>query len=161
MIVLWAVVNNAGIFAYVPIEWGHDADLLETLLSVNVLGVVRVTKACLPLLRLSGGRVVTMASTASHLTVNNFTAYSMTKHAVRAFIDGLRREMKRFGVDVIAIEPSIYRTPMADKERNNIVTKREWSMTSDRVKEDYGGDDGFHDVVLQGDAANATGNFPS
>jgi NAD(P)-dependent dehydrogenase (short-subunit alcohol dehydrogenase family) len=60
---LWAVVNNAGIAAFTEIEW-CSVDQFQRILDVNVLGVVRVTKAFLPLLRHSKGRVVNVASLA-------------------------------------------------------------------------------------------------
>jgi short-subunit dehydrogenase len=37
------------------------------------------------------------------------TSYAMTKYAVRAFSDGLRNEVKHFGINVSVIEPSVYR----------------------------------------------------
>lgn len=61
---LWAVLNNAGISYYSPIEMGNDVEVFEKIFAVNVLGLVRVTKYCLPLLRKSGGRVVNMSSIA-------------------------------------------------------------------------------------------------
>jgi NAD(P)-dependent dehydrogenase (short-subunit alcohol dehydrogenase family) len=63
---LWAVVNNAGIAAFTEIEW-CSVDQFQRILDVNVLGVVRVTKAFLPLLRHSKGRVVNVASLAGQL----------------------------------------------------------------------------------------------
>ena len=60
---LWAVVNNAGIATFTEIEW-CSVDQFQRILDVNVLGVVRVTKAFLPLLRYSHGRVVNVASLA-------------------------------------------------------------------------------------------------
>ena len=60
---LWAVVNNAGIAAFTEIEW-CSVDQFQRILDVNVLGVVRVTKAFLPLLRYSKGRVINVASLA-------------------------------------------------------------------------------------------------
>ena len=97
---------------------------------VNTLGTVRVTKAFLPLLRESQGRVVCVASMAGILnilktqsyalkflsvfrigrvTVPGFTPYSMSKFAVVAFADGLRREMHKWGISVHCIEPSLYK----------------------------------------------------
>ena len=59
---LWSVVNNAGIGYFTPLEWGHDVKQLTDILNVNVLGLVRVAKLCLPLLRRSKGRVVNVSS---------------------------------------------------------------------------------------------------
>ena len=43
------------------------------------------------------------------VTVPGFTPYSMSKFAAVAFADGLRREMKKWGVSVHVIEPSSYK----------------------------------------------------
>lgn len=59
---LWSVVNNAGVAEYVPAEWGDDVEEYHRMMDVNVFGLVRVTKACLPLLRKSKGRVVNLGS---------------------------------------------------------------------------------------------------
>lgn len=61
---LWAVINNAGVAQYLPAEWGHDVVEYERMFNVNVYGLVRVTKACLPLLRRSKGRVINLSSMA-------------------------------------------------------------------------------------------------
>ncbi|CAG2063552.1 unnamed protein product, partial [Timema podura] len=58
---LWAVVNNAGIATYSEIEWCPSRSY-QQILDVNVLGMIRVTKAFLPLLRKSSGRIVNMCS---------------------------------------------------------------------------------------------------
>jgi len=65
---LWAVLNNAGIAQYSLVEMGPGIDIFEKTFAVNVFGLVRLTKHCLPLLRKSGGRVVNMASVAGNAT---------------------------------------------------------------------------------------------
>lgn len=63
---LWAVLNNAGIAHYSLVEMGTELEVFEKIFAVNVFGLVRVTKYCLPLLRKSGGRVVNMSSVAGN-----------------------------------------------------------------------------------------------
>lgn len=60
---LWAIVNNAGIATFQEIEWCSVLQF-QQLLDVNVIGVVRVTKAFLPLVREVKGRVINVASLA-------------------------------------------------------------------------------------------------
>ncbi|WP_438002177.1 SDR family NAD(P)-dependent oxidoreductase [Sorangium sp. So ce185] len=40
------------------------------------------------------------------------SVYAATKHAVEGFSEGLRWEVKPFGIDVCIVEPGIHRTPM-------------------------------------------------
>ncbi|XP_054159865.1 retinol dehydrogenase 7-like [Oppia nitens] len=143
---LWAVLNNAGIAQYSLVEMGHEIDVFEKIFAVNVFGLVRVTKYCLPLLRKSGGRVVNMSSVAGRFTFWGITAYCMSKYAVRAFSDGLRKEIQSFGVKVVTIEPNMYRTEITNID---ILTKsidHIWQTTDPQICQDYGGQ-GFYEKI--------------
>jgi short-subunit dehydrogenase len=119
------VINNAGISTHSLIEW-CPVDSLSKLIDVNTIGVVRVTKTFLPLLRESQGRIVIVASAAGNS--NNFlheflakfsltgrvaipflAAYAMSKAATISLADGLRRELRTWAVTVHTIEPSFYK----------------------------------------------------
>ena len=54
---LWAVVNNAGYGILAQLEW-VDLDELKQLFEVNVFGMVRVTRAFLPLIRQTRGILI-------------------------------------------------------------------------------------------------------
>ena len=109
---LWALVNNAGIIEYGGLEWGSPGvEHYAKQMDVNALGVVRVTKSFLPLIRdrsNDSARVVIVASCASRATMNGMVGYSMSKFAVRAFADGLRRELRKWNKHVAVIEPFVY-----------------------------------------------------
>jgi hypothetical protein len=61
----------------------------------------------------------------------------MSKHAIRSFSDGLRRELHKFNIKVITIEPAMYRTPIADWNsiKNNIDVI--WNQTPIEVQSAY------------------------
>lgn len=86
-------------------------DVYKRQFEVNTFGTVRSTRAFLPLLRkVNGSRVVLIASIAGRVVTGCLTAYAMSKHAVRAFGDGLRRELKKEAkVQVSVIEPTVFR----------------------------------------------------
>lgn len=134
---LWAVVNNAGIAVFTEIEWCSVIQF-QRIMDVNVMGVVRVTKLFLPLVRKCNGRIINVASLAGRFTVPAFAAYSMSKKACIAFSDALRLEMKKFDVSVITIEPGLYRTPIADRNYLEEQNRKSWSETPPEVKEVYG-----------------------
>lgn len=46
---------------------------------------------------------------SGHITYPGFLSYSMTKHALVSFADGLRREMLKWNVGVVSIEPTMYK----------------------------------------------------
>lgn len=108
-----ALVNNAGIAIAGPIEQ-LTTDDLRNLFEVNVFGLHRVTRAALPLLRESKGRIVNLSS-VSGLTVIPFNgAYAASKHAVEALNDALRMELWG-AVKVISIQPGTVDTPIWSK----------------------------------------------
>jgi len=61
----------------------------------------------------------------------------MSKHAIRSFSDGLRRELHKSDIKVITIEPTMYRTPIADWNsiKNNIDVI--WNQTPIEVQSGY------------------------
>ncbi|CAG2114857.1 unnamed protein product, partial [Medioppia subpectinata] len=83
-------------------------------------------------------RVVNVASTLGHISLPLFAWYSMSKHAVIAFADTLRREMRSFGVRVSIVEPGGLHTPGANETLMYDKMCRTWSHTSDGVKNAYG-----------------------
>jgi NAD(P)-dependent dehydrogenase (short-subunit alcohol dehydrogenase family) len=108
------LVNNAGIGVAGPLE--HiSLDELRHVLEVNVVGVVAVTQAFLPLLRFSRGRVINIGSVSGRLAAPFGGPYSASKFALEAVSDSLRRELLPFGVPVVLIQPGSIVTPIWDK----------------------------------------------
>lgn len=106
---LWGLVNNAGVATSGPIAMMEDGDL-DFVLDVNVNGVVRVTRAFIPLIVESKGRITTTGSISGILSSANGSAYSMSKHAMEAMVDSLARELADTGVQVSIIEPGSYKS---------------------------------------------------
>ncbi len=106
---LWAVVNNAGVGTRAPVAAVTD-DELDFVFGVNVTGVVRVTRAFIPLIVESRGRIVTTGSIAGIRSGAGSSVYSMSKHAIEAFTDSLAAEMADAGVQVSVIEPGAYKS---------------------------------------------------
>jgi NAD(P)-dependent dehydrogenase (short-subunit alcohol dehydrogenase family) len=106
---LYGIVNNAGVATAGPVIDGNDAEF-ELMMSVNVLGPYRITKAFGPLVIESKGRIVNISSISGILGGANIAAYVMSKHAVEGFTDSLAAELAPKGVQVSAIEPGSYKT---------------------------------------------------
>jgi NADP-dependent 3-hydroxy acid dehydrogenase YdfG len=106
------LVNNAGgAFGMDPVS---EADLEDwrLMLDVNVLGVVRVTKALLPKLVESGqGHIVVMSSTAGRIVYEGGGGYTAAKHAATAVAETLRLELNGLPVRVSEIAPGMVATP--------------------------------------------------
>lgn len=104
---LWAVVCNAGVNLFLEFEWMKQRDV-EWMFDVNVHGTTRVTRAFLPLLRRSRGRLVLVASYAGRVAPVWIVPYAMTKAAIISLADGLHRELAKWKVTVSTIEPTYY-----------------------------------------------------
>lgn len=106
-----AVVNNAGIATAGPIE-ALTADDLRRVLEINVIGPLAVTRAVLPRLRESRGRVLFVSSISGRFAAPMMGPYAASKFALEAGADALRVELKPWGIQVIIIEPGNTDTDM-------------------------------------------------
>ncbi len=107
-----AVVNFAGVMA-VGVLVTMPEDDLRRVLDINVFGTYRVNKALFESIRLGRGRIVNISSETgwqSALMLNG--PYAMSKHAIEAYSDALRRELMFLGIPVIKIQPGPFRTDM-------------------------------------------------
>jgi NAD(P)-dependent dehydrogenase (short-subunit alcohol dehydrogenase family) len=112
---LSVLVNNAGISLNAPIET-LSLENWRQIFDVNLFGHVAITKTLLPVLLASKGRVVNVSSIGGLVALPTYGAYAASKFALEAFSDVLRREVGRFGVTVIVIEPGTIATDIWDKQ---------------------------------------------
>jgi NAD(P)-dependent dehydrogenase (short-subunit alcohol dehydrogenase family) len=111
---LAGLVNNAGIAVIGPIEL-VPVEAWRALFEVNVIGMVAVTRAFLPLLRLGRGRIVNIGSIAGRCAVPGSSPYDSSKFAIKAITDALRMELNDMGVSVSLVEPGAVSTPLWQK----------------------------------------------
>ncbi|MFK0238282.1 SDR family NAD(P)-dependent oxidoreductase [Streptomyces vinaceus] len=99
-----AVVNNAGAGFVGTIEQ-HDMEKLRGVMEVNFFGVAELTRAALPHLRASGGRVITVTSVGGVVGQPFNESYCAAKFAVEGFMESLAPVAAAMGVQVSVIEP--------------------------------------------------------
>lgn len=109
-----ALVNNAGVYIGGPLELMEPQQIHQTF-AVNVTGLLLLTRACLPLLRASQGRIVNISSISGLIAMPGVSVYAASKHAVEAVTDSLRLELSPFGIKVVAVEPGGVKTPIWNK----------------------------------------------
>lgn len=115
-----ALVNNAGYSQGGAVET-LSADDIRRQFETNVFGPVELARVCLPGMRDQGwGRIVNVSSMGGRLTFPGGGAYHASKHAIEAFSDALRWEVKKFGVAVSLIEPGIVPTAFAQAHASAI-----------------------------------------
>ncbi|MEE6499641.1 hypothetical protein FKM82_003521 [Ascaphus truei] len=111
---LWALVNNAGYCAHFG---DAELSLMSTYrgcMEVNFFGTLGITKALLPLLRCSKGRLVAVSSPAGELSFPFLAAYGSSKAALGRVMDTFRHELNPWGVKVSIIQPASYKTGAHD-----------------------------------------------
>jgi 2-hydroxycyclohexanecarboxyl-CoA dehydrogenase len=107
------LVNAAGWDRTAPFLDG-DEDFWHTLVEINYLGQVRMTKSLLgPMIeRGEGGRIVNLASDAGRVGSSGETVYAGTKGGVIAFTKSVAREVARHGITVNCVCPGPTDTPL-------------------------------------------------
>lgn len=111
-----ALVNNAGITVAGPLEL-LPMEEIRRQFEVNLFGQIALTRAFLPQLRTSAGRVVMMGSILGRLSVPFLAPYAATKSALAAVADSLASELKEWGISVVLVEPGNIATPIWTKTR--------------------------------------------
>lgn len=115
-----ALINNAGVAVAGPVAY-LDLDDLKYQMDINVYGPIRVTQTFLPMLGADHsrtgvpGRIINMSSVAGKFASPFMSPYAMSKHALEALSESLRRELVPHGIDVIMIGPGAIRTPIWSK----------------------------------------------
>ncbi|XP_068201942.1 D-beta-hydroxybutyrate dehydrogenase, mitochondrial-like [Palaemon carinicauda] len=144
---LWALVNNAGVTAFGEVEW-VPLETYRRVTDINLFGLIAVTKAFLPLIRRSQGRVVNIASVCGHITRPGLSPYVLSKFAMEGFSDCLRHEMKPWGVDVCIIEPCNYSAATQITTEEQVLRQGDsmWTKMDEGVREDYGRE--YFDFVI-------------
>ena len=106
------VIANAGKGGNDSLLTGDSASVAR-LMSVNVIGVTNTIVPFVPvMLRQGSGTLVAMSSMAGHRGLPWRPAYSASKAAVIAFMDGLRMRLAGTGVHAMTLCPGFVRTPM-------------------------------------------------
>uniref|UniRef100_UPI0004C53FA4 SDR family NAD(P)-dependent oxidoreductase n=1 Tax=Streptomyces sp. NRRL S-146 TaxID=1463884 RepID=UPI0004C53FA4 len=105
------LVNNAGIGAQGTVEDNPD-DEWHRVYDVNVLGMVRTTRACLPHLRTSAhAAIVNTCSIAATAGLPQRALYSATKGAVYSLTLAMAADHLREGIRVNCVNPGTVDTP--------------------------------------------------
>ncbi len=101
------LVANAGVYVGGDV-WESDPDALDQLLQTNVTGVVRTVRAALPhMVERGSGDVLVTSSVSGHQAIYWEPVYSASKHALQAFVHGVRRQLVGTGVRMGAIAPGV------------------------------------------------------
>jgi len=120
------VVNNAGLMRIGPAAESDPADW-DDMLSVNVQGLLYVTRASLPHLIQAAADaprgvadLVNISSTAGRVARPGNAVYALTKFGVGAFSEALRQEVTAQGIRVTLVEPGAVATELGGHNRPEV-----------------------------------------
>ncbi|HET6706221.1 SDR family oxidoreductase [Amycolatopsis sp.] len=117
------LVNNAGISSSAPVS-RTSLDDWRAQFEVNATGAFLCTRAVLDGMRSrDSGRIVTVASTASHVGYRYTAGYTASKHAAVGFVRAVSAELAGTGVTANAVCPAFVRTDMTATSVERIVSR--------------------------------------
>ncbi|KAJ3103399.1 hypothetical protein HDU96_009283 [Phlyctochytrium bullatum] len=153
---IYCLINNAGILDTGAIEL-LPFDVHRQIFDVNYFGALRTMQALLPSLRRRAlvhpspaPRLVNIASMAGRSICPTLSAYSASKHAVKALTEAARIELAPFGVKVVVVEPIFANTPMVTAiEALRRRVERNFGRMPAEARAAYGVEDGLVDQMMQ------------
>ncbi len=136
------LINNAGgALGLEPVAQGKDEDW-ETMMQTNVLGVLRMTRAILPLMLTNpGSYILNIGSIAGRVVYEGGAAYCAAKAGELQITRALRLELSGTGVRVGTIDPGLANTEFSvvrfkgDEERAKKVYEGVTPLSAEDVAE--------------------------
>jgi 3-hydroxy acid dehydrogenase / malonic semialdehyde reductase len=101
------LVNNAGLALGRDPVWESSAEDERTVIETNVLGLMRMTRLCLPELMDGGGHIVNLGSVAGVWSYASASSYVASKAAVHGYTRALRDDLQGRPVRVTNIAPGM------------------------------------------------------
>eukprot|EP01084_Bolivina_argentea_P239347 402309_1 len=152
-LILWGIVNNAGITYATPFEF-HSYDVIKKVFDINLNGTINICHQFLPLIygrtvqlkgykSANGGRIVNISSVAGKYPFINASIYSTAKRGVSFFTKILRMEISpRFGIYCSCIEAGAFKTKMTTvnaykKDWDNSIMDIKQNRKDDGIEQHY------------------------
>jgi len=108
------LVNNAGVMLLEPLDEA-DRENLRQMIEVNLLGLMNLTHAALPIMQeQDAGHIVNISSTAGRRAGAKSSGYNATKFGVNAFTEAVRQEVTTEGIRTTIVEPGAVDTELQD-----------------------------------------------
>jgi len=117
---LWALVNNAATLVFADAVFQTE-DMFRRQFDVNVVGAWAMSKALMPQLMESKGRIINMISFCTTCPLPTLAVYTSTKAALLRLSEGMRAELTKFNVDVVLFNPGDHpkATPLCAFQQQN------------------------------------------
>jgi len=114
-----ALINFSGIHTMGSMVEGDIVNTMKKMIEVNVMGMIRVNRSFFEMIKAGGGRIINCSSECGYMKAQPFNGpYAVTKYAVEAYSDSLRRELLCQGIKVIKIQPGSFKTNIHTAAQN-------------------------------------------
>ncbi len=101
------VCVNAGVYVHGDI-WTNDSGEIRALIETNVVAAMDLVRAAVEHMREHGsGDILVTSSVSGHQAIEWEPVYSGSKHAMQAFVHGVRRQLVGSGVRISSLAPGI------------------------------------------------------
>ncbi len=108
-------ILNAGVGHHVTVE-NYDSRFAEETFGTNIFGIVYWVEQLLPdFVKRKEGIIAGVSSLADNRGYSGSGFYCASKAAATIYLEGLRVELKKYGIKVITVRPGFVKTPMTDK----------------------------------------------
>ncbi|KAF8953904.1 Retinol dehydrogenase 5 [Haplosporangium bisporale] len=147
---VYCLLNNAGVYAGGFFDFA-TVESFEFIMAVNYTGLVRISKAVVPSLRifaksrhtpqgknLPPARLLSITSIAGRANPPGHAGYNASKHAAESVMDTLRVELSPWEIDVSMLEPFYAKTPLVAGAHT--VLERMWKTSDLQTQRMYGPD---------------------
>jgi short-subunit dehydrogenase len=135
------LINNAGVGLYAP-AWRAPLDQTREMFELNFMAPLDLIQQVVPPMRSAGqGFIVNVGSIAGKVTLPWFTLYSASKFAIGSLTDGLRMELRSFGIHTMTVCPGYVKT----RFQENVIAgtppklaglRQRWAITPEKCAED-------------------------
>lgn len=134
------LINNAGVGLY-STAWSAPMPDARRLFELNLFAPLALTQLVVPYMQeRRRGAIVNISSVAGKVTLPWFTLYSVSKFALCSLTDGLRGELKPYGIRAINVCPGYVKTDFQDHALGtrppDLIRKgRQFAITADQCAE--------------------------
>jgi short-subunit dehydrogenase len=131
------LINNAGMGLYSAAGSAPMEDV-RRLFELNLFAPLELTQMVIPYMReRKQGAIVNVSSIAGKVTLPWFTLYSVSKFALGSLTDGLRMELKAFGIHAMTVCPGYVKTEfqahaLGTRPPDSIMKGRRFAITPER-----------------------------